>query len=116
MKEMTCIVCPVGCHLTIDSNHHVTGNKCPRGENYALIELTDPKRMLTTTIRTISSSKPRLPVKTSHPIPKRLLFEALIEINEIIISKNVKIGDVIIHNILETHVNIIATKSLNIEN
>ncbi|MBU1144117.1 MAG: DUF1667 domain-containing protein [Firmicutes bacterium] len=114
MKKMTCIVCPVGCHLVIDDGLHVTGNRCPKGEHYALIEMKDPKRMLTTTVRTNSFINPRLPVKTNHPIPKKLLFQALSKINEVIISKDVKIGDVIIHNILETHVDIIATKSFKI--
>ncbi len=114
MKKMTCIVCPVGCHLIIDEHLKVSGNKCPKGENYALIEMKDPKRVLTTTVRTISLLNPRLPVKTNHPIPKKLLFQALNEINEIIISKDVKIGDVIISNILNTDTDIIATKSLSI--
>ena len=114
MKKMTCIVCPVGCHIVIDDNLKVTGNRCPKGENYALIEMKDPKRMLTTTVRTSSLLNPRLPVKTNHPISKKLLFQALNEINEIIISKDVKIGDVIIPNILNTDINIIATKSINI--
>ena len=30
-KELVCIVCPRGCHLTIDENNNVTGNSCPRG-------------------------------------------------------------------------------------
>jgi CxxC motif-containing protein len=114
MKKMTCIVCPVGCHLSIDDTMHVSGNKCPKGEKYALIEMSNPKRMLTTTVRTTKLSNPRLPVKTNHPIPKKLLFQALSEINEIIISKDVKIGDVIINNILNTNSDIIATKSFKL--
>ncbi|MDO9628573.1 MAG: DUF1667 domain-containing protein [Acholeplasmataceae bacterium] len=115
MKKMTCIVCPVGCHLVIDDNLSVSGNRCPKGEGYALIEMENPKRMLTTTVRTICRSHPRLPVKTSQPIPKKLLFKALLEIDEVIVSKDVKIGDVIIKNILDTKVDIVATKSLLIE-
>ena len=32
MKELICIVCPRGCHLTVDEDHGytVTGNSCPR--------------------------------------------------------------------------------------
>ncbi|PKK98222.1 MAG: molybdopterin oxidoreductase [Tenericutes bacterium HGW-Tenericutes-2] len=114
MKRITCIICPVGCHLAIDDDMNVSGNKCEKGKNYAQIEMTDPKRMLTTTVKTTSSIYPRLSVKTNHPISKKLIFKALNEINEIIISKDVKIGDVIIDNILDTKIDIVATKSIHI--
>jgi CxxC motif-containing protein len=114
MRKMTCIVCPVGCHLVIDEYMNVSGNKCAKGMNYAQVEMTDPKRMLTTTVKTVSKIYPRLSVKTNHPISKKLIFNALEEINEIIISKDVKIGDVIIDNILDTNVDIVATKSIHI--
>ena len=50
MKELICIVCPRGCHLTIDENKNVTGNSCPRGVQYAINEVTNPMRMLTSTV------------------------------------------------------------------
>jgi len=113
MKKMTCIVCPVGCHLVIDEHFNVSGNKCGKGKDYAQIEMTDPKRMLTTTVRTTCPLYPRLSVKTNQPISKKLIFQALCEINEIIVSKDVKIGDVIIDNILDTKIDIVATKSIH---
>ena len=67
-KELICIVCPRGCHLTIDDNMNVKGNFCPRGKQYAINEVTCPKRMLTSTVKIISSSIKRLPVITSDEI------------------------------------------------
>ena len=79
-----------------------------------LAEVTNPTRTLTTTIRTTSLTIPRLSVKTSTPISKALIFEALSYMNNVIINKNVKIGDVVIENILNTGVNMVATKNIEI--
>ena len=114
MKEMICIVCPVGCHLTADENYNITGNKCVRGAKYGYAEVTNPTRTLTTTLRTTSDLIPRLSVKTSTPISKALIFDALSYMNSIIINKNVKIGDVVIENLLNTGVNIVATKNIEL--
>ncbi len=50
-KNMICIVCPMGCHLTVDTETlEVTGNTCPRGEKYGKEELTAPKRVITSNL------------------------------------------------------------------
>lgn len=114
MKEMICIVCPVGCHLSVDDDNNVTGNRCVRGAKYGFAEVTNPTRTITTTLRTTSEETPRLSVKTSKPISKALIFDALSYMNSIIIEKNVKIGDVVIHNLLDSGVDIVATKNVGI--
>ena len=50
MKEFICIECPKGCRLTIDENLNVTGNTCLRGKQYAINEVTCPKRIVTSTV------------------------------------------------------------------
>lgn len=115
MKQMTCIVCPVGCHLVIDDHLNVSGNRCPRGERYGIDEMTHPKRMLTSTVKTTFSSHPRLSVKSSTALPKGLIFEAISVLDDIIIDKNVKIGDVIVSNIMNTGVDMIATANINVD-
>lgn len=115
MKQMTCIVCPVGCHISVDDDLKVSGNRCPRGEKYGIDEMTHPKRMLTSTVKTILSSHPRLSVKSSTALPKGLIFDAIAALNGIIIDKSVKIGDVIISNIVNTGVDMVATSSIIIE-
>lgn len=112
MKSMTCIICPVGCKLDIDQEMNVLGNRCPRGKVYAITEMTNPTRTLTTTVKTAFSNLPRLPVKTSQPIPKGLIFEIMKEIDDILVEKHVKIGDIIVKNIHQTGVDLIATRSL----
>jgi CxxC motif-containing protein len=113
-KELICIMCPIGCHVTIDKDLNVNGNKCKRGAVYAIEEMTHPKRILTTTVKTTSEIYPRVSVKTDKPLEKELIFEALKKLNEIILTKDVKIGDVIVKHICNTEVDIIATKQIHI--
>ena len=59
MKEFTCIICPRGCRLSVDDNMNVTGNFCPRGKQYAVSELTNPVRTITSSVTTRDPSRNR---------------------------------------------------------
>jgi CxxC motif-containing protein len=110
-KIFTCIVCPRGCRITVDEDMNIAGNLCKRGIDYVKTELTDPKRIVTTTVRTIYTDIPRISVKTDNPIPKAMIYEIMAVINKTVIDKPMKIGEVLIENILDTNVNIVLTKS-----
>ena len=112
MKELICIVCPRGCHLSVDDELNVTGNFCPRGAIYAKNELTHPTRTLTTTVRIISKEEVALPVKSDNPLPKEKIFDAMELINKTCVKAPIKIGDIIIKNIFGLDVNIVATKDI----
>ena len=75
MKELICIVCPKGCHLKVDENdnYRVEGHGCVRGEAYGKKELTDPTRVITSTVKVTGALYARCPVKTAAPIPKGLI-------------------------------------------
>lgn len=115
-KNMTCIVCPIGCQMTVSydeadgkaTNIEVSGNTCPRGVKYAKTELTDPQRTLTTTIRTVGGSASLLPVKSSKPIPKDKLFEGMDIVNSNVAYLPVKVGDTIIANFVCEGVDLVA--------
>ena len=93
MKELICIVCPKGCHLKIDENLNVTGNGCNRGIEYGINELTNPTRMVTSTVVVLGGELSRCSVATSKPIPKNKIFDVMNEINiSIYISNNVDIN------------------------
>ncbi len=111
-KELICIVCPRGCHLSVDENMNVRGNFCPRGAKYAVSELTHPERMLTSTVKIISENEDRLPVKTKQAIDKNLIFKAMEEINRIEVKAPIRIGDIIKDNIGGSNVALIATKTI----
>jgi len=114
-KEMTCIVCPIGCHVEIwkeDGEYVITGNQCPRGKTYAIKELTNPTRMIPTTVVIEGAKLPRLPVITSEPVPKGDIFKVMEIVNKAKVEAPVNVGDVIVENVLGLGVNIIATRSM----
>lgn len=118
-KDLICIVCPVGCRLTVEKDdtaekgYVITGNTCKRGVNYAIEEMTHPTRMVPTTVKIEEAFLNRLPVRTDKPIDKNLIFEAMTIINQYSCKAPVKMGDILIENILGTGVNIIATRSMS---
>ena len=113
MKTLTCIVCPKGCTLSVDiSKEEVTGNGCSRGKDYGLTEVKNPTRVLTTTVAIENAIHPRLPVKTSSPIPKGKLLEAMEVIDTVRVSAPVRIGDVIVHDLLNTGANLVACSNM----
>lgn len=113
MKELTCIICPRGCHLVVDDELNVSGNTCPRGAIYAKQELTHPTRTLTTTVRIISEIEVSLPVKSDKPLPKEKIFDAMELINKTSVKAPIKIGDIVVKNIFGLDVNIVATKDVS---
>lgn len=111
-KELICILCPKGCRLKVDENMNVTGNLCPRGIAYAKTELTKPMRELTSTVAIDSKHTIRLSVKTDGEIPKEKMFECMNALDGIIFKPPIQIGDVILYNVCETGVNLIATMNI----
>ena len=118
IKELICISCPMGCHLKVNTEiKEVTGNTCKRGEIYGINEVTNPVRVITTTVKVKDGELPVIPVKTKTPIPKELNFKAMEVLNSIEIEAPISMGDIIVKDILGTGVDVVATRSLkkNIE-
>lgn len=111
-RDLICIVCPRGCRLHVDKDLNVTGNFCPRGKAYGQQEVTNPTRVVTSTVRIENAILPLCPVKTNSPIPKGKIFEIMSSINEIKIQAPVHIGDVIIHDICGTGIDLVATRDM----
>lgn len=115
MKEMTCITCPNGCHLQIEEKDEkilVTGNRCKRGETFAISELTHPMRTICSTVRTTCRAVPVLPVRVSQEIPKERIFDVMREINRVVLDHPVSAGDVIIPHVLGLEADVIATSNV----
>lgn len=113
MKEFTCIICPRGCRLTVDDNMNVTGNTCPRGKQYAISELTNPVRTITSSVRVNNREDLLVSVKTSGSIPKGKIFEVMDEINKLSVSAPTRIGDIVKKDILGLGVDIVITKNID---
>ena len=113
-KNLTCIVCPRGCTLTVTLESaaenpvvSVEGQGCKRGVDYATAECTHPTRVLTTTAPTVDGGV--VPCKTDKAIPRELLFEAMKAVNSLSAPAVVRIGDVLLPDLLGTGANIVAT-------
>ena len=115
-RELICISCPMGCRLTVKLEGNevvsVTGNTCPRGEEYARKECTNPERILTSTVKIDGAVHRVLPVITDREIPLGKLFEAMEAIRKVEVDAPVKEGDILIENILGTGANVIASRSM----
>jgi CxxC motif-containing protein len=113
-RELTCIVCPRGCALKVELSDEgavisVSGNICKRGETYANSECTNPQRTVTSTVRCEDGEV--VSCKTSTTVPKALVFDVMKEINAAVAPNDVKIGDVVISNILNTGADVIITSN-----
>jgi len=117
MKTILCIVCPNGCRLSAEkstkgSGYAISGNKCKRGIDFAIAEMTNPMRTLTTTIRTSFPGVPVLPVRTAGEIPKGKIREAMNCLNAITVSRPLGIGEIVAENVLGLGVDIIVTSDI----
>ena len=115
-KNLICINCPMGCALTVRLENgsvvSVSGNTCKRGEDYAKKEVTNPTRIVTSTVRVNGGDAPVVSVKTKQDIPKGKIFDCMEAIKEVEVEAPVKIGDTILANVSDTGVDIVATKSV----
>ncbi len=115
-RKLVCIVCPVGCCIELrvdgDKVESISGCKCKRGHDYAVEECFNPVRTLTGTVAVYDGQLHLLPVKSDRPLPKQLVPACIKELKRHETQAPVKIGDVIVEDILNTGINIIATSNI----
>ena len=115
-RELTCIGCPLGCALTVtmdgDTVSSVTGNTCPRGDAYARKEVTNPTRIVTSTVRVNGGVCPMVNVKTASDIPKDKIVACTEALKNGVVTAPVKIGDVLLSNVAGTGVDIVAARNV----
>jgi len=115
-KQITCIVCPIGCKILVKTdgkNFEVcNGNKCIKGIEYARAEALNPKRMLTSSVLVKNGDWPLVSVKSSRPVPKNRISQVLNEIKKARINAPILLGQILIKNVANTKINIVATKSV----
>ena len=115
-RELTCIGCPMGCQITVEMDgaeiKSITGNTCKRGKIYAQKEVTNPTRIVTTTVRVEGNTEmPVISVKTAQDIPKGKIFDCVKALKHVTVKAPVRIGDVVLPDVCGTGVDVIATKS-----
>lgn len=114
MKEvkMICIACPIGCRLVVYEDLTVTGNKCPKGEVYGVKELTNPTRIVTSTVKIEGGIKARIPVRTTVGVPKDKIREVMSIIDNVVLKAPVGMGEIIVKNVLDTDAHIVTSRSM----
>lgn len=115
-RELTCIGCPLGCALTVEMNGgevvSVTGNTCKRGDDYARKEVTNPTRIVTSSVKVEDGSLAAVSVKTKEDIPKGKIFDCVKALKDVCVKAPVAIGDVVLADVAGTGVDVIATKNV----
>ncbi len=115
-RKITCIECPIGCALSVDIENcrviKVSGDKCPKGEPYAVSEVENPLRTLTSAVLSRNLPLKMIPVRTDKPIPKSRILEAMAEIKKIRVDKPLRVGDIVAINFLGLGANLIATRDV----
>ncbi len=113
-KKITCIECPVGCALSVDVENckvvKISGGKCPKAEKYAISEVENPVRILTSTVLADGLPLKMIPVRTDRPLPKRDILRAAQEIKKIRLNKPIRAGEIVVKNFLNSGINLIATR------
>lgn len=117
VKELICIQCPMGCPLSVTLEDgkvvRVEGNSCPRGDAYGRKEVTNPTRIVTSSVPVEGGEIARVSVKTANDIPKGKIFDIMAEIRKVAVKAPVKLGQVIIPDVCGTGVDVIATKTVD---
>ena len=115
-RELTCIGCPMGCPLVVEMENgevvSVTGNTCNRGDVYARKEVTNPTRIVTSSVRIKGGAVAAVSCKTASDIPKGKIFDIARELKNVEVTAPVHIGDVLVTNVAGTGVDVIATKNV----
>ena len=116
VKELTCISCPLGCSLTVTLEGKevvkVEGNTCPKGKAYGEKEVTDPTRIVTSSVRVKGGILPVVSVKTASDIPKGKIAECSRALKAVELQAPVQIGEVVLKNVCNTGVDMIATRNV----
>lgn len=115
-RDLICIGCPMGCMITVSMENgevvSVTGNTCKRGDTYARKEVTNPTRIVTSSVRVTDGVLPVVSVKTKEDIPKEKIADCMKALKEVTVKAPIHIGDVLLTDVAGTGVDIIATKEI----
>ena len=115
-KRYVCIICPNSCEIDVEYSGKtltkISGQTCKRGDEYVRKELIAPERGITTSVPVRKGSIPLVSVRSSKTVSKELLPNLIAEISKARADAPVKMGDILIKNVLGTGADIIATKNV----
>jgi CxxC motif-containing protein len=97
--RFTCIICPLGCSIEVEVENGevkgVRGCKCPRGMEWAIQEVTNPKRVVMSVVPVEGGALPTVSVKTAEPVPKEKIPELMKFLAKLRLKAPVDIGQVV---------------------
>ncbi len=113
-RETLCIRCPKGCRLAlkIDEEVIVKGNQCKIGEDYGKQEGREPKRIVPTTVKIKDAKWPRIPVRTEESISLDKVKEVIEAVEGVVVEAPIEKGEIVINDVADTSVNIIAERDM----
>jgi CxxC motif-containing protein len=114
-KDLICITCPKGCEAKVWSDEgeiKVKGKICRKGKAYLEQEFREPMRILTTTVVVRNGIYRRFPVRTAKAFPRKHLFKAMEQISRVSVEPPVRIGEVVLCNLADSGVDLIAADDL----
>lgn len=117
LRKLTCIICPNGCEMTVEAEDgqdiEVMDALCPRGKAYAIQEITNPMRTISTSVLVEGGELPLASVRLTNPIPKAMIMAAMAEIKKVRLQAPVTSDTVVIHHILGQDSDVIVTKTVD---
>ncbi len=114
-SEIICVTCPQGCLLRVKhAGKEVLEvlDGCKRGEDYAICELQDPRRMVASTVRVSDGLHPLVPVYTRKAFPKPLIPQLAKLLRQVEVPAPVEINQVVLENALGTGIDIVASRDM----
>lgn len=115
--KMICIDCPIGCEINVTHDGkillEIDGNKCKKGIDYTETEITDPRRMVITTVRVRGGFHHLVPVRSTEPVPKTKIFSILKKLRKVELKTPVKIHQVVLPDAVGTGIDIVTSRSLS---
>jgi CxxC motif-containing protein len=115
-REIICVTCPKGCTLKVLHQGNqildMVGAGCKRGKDYAFCELTDPRRMVASSVKVKNGRHPLVAVYTAKAFPKPLIPKLADALRKVEIEAPVTINQVVVENILDTGIDILASRDM----
>jgi len=115
-EKVICTTCPKGCTLEVTRDGETIIsilNGCKRGHEYAKQELTDPRRMVASTVRIRGAVHPLMPVYTSAPFPKPRIPELLKLLRSVELNAPVALDQPVLENVLGTGIDVYASREMD---
>lgn len=115
IRKVICIICPKSCMIEVEmarGNKKASGGDCPKGKKYAIAELTDPRRIFTSTIVVEKGETEVVPVRSSGPIKKNQWKRAKRIAAGIIVKAPVRFKQVLVEDFLEKGIKLVSTREI----